>query len=113
MLGLLITKAATGKYECKDDNDRDLICMQSQFQRNLNILAISFDRDQICLQCRKLSWSKVTTSMIFGRMSRKKFSIFAKIFGPYRMRLQAYLVPFEIAIAYIRGPDRYHLCTHI
>ena len=110
MLAILVTKRT--KYACNHenngdlinacnfDNNGDLIFWQSRIRTGPYMLAIFFNRDQICVQSRKSSWSHVT--MISGRISRKQ--IFATIFGPYWKRLQAYMVGFGFEIASIFSP---------
>ena len=84
------------KYACNKRHDLDQICLQSWLKRgpSLQILAISFSRDQICLQCLKSSQSHVT--MISGRISRKQhfddckhiwsqMKEIASIYGPFRI----------------------------
>ena len=88
MLAIVVKKGT--KYECKDDNDRDLLCMQSQFQRELNMLAISFDRDQKFLQKSKILWRDSSKNHTCSHLTPGQFST-----------LQAYLVPIERDCKYI------------
>ena len=57
----------------------DIIWMQSQFQKRLNMLAISSNRDQICLQCLKSSQSheivsKPSNQSSFAKITKSKLS---------------------------------------
>ena len=51
------------KYGCNLDNEGDLIYLQSQIINRPYMIAISFNRDQICLQ-----------SLAFTRFVQKSFS---------------------------------------
>ena len=89
MLAILVTKGT--KYDCNDDKNGDLIWMQSQFQKGLYLLAISINRDQMCLQIA-IIWS-LSKEIIF-------FLQFASM-----------IVSFEIVS--ISGPRFYHHCELI
>ena len=41
------------KYACNINDDCDIICLRSSSKKGINMLAISSNRDQICLKCRK------------------------------------------------------------
>ena len=87
------------KYACNLDNNQDLICLQSQIRNGLYILAISFNRDQICL---RWNWDCIR----FRRF-------IASIFGPHWKRLRAYIVRFGFEIANIFTPFYGQDCKHI
>ena len=65
------------------DYKGDLIYLQSQIRIGLYMLAISSNKDKICLQCLKSSWTN---------LAKAKFR-----------RLQAYLVTIEKDCKYIKS----------
>ena len=76
-----------------------LIWMQSQFQTGLNILAISFNRDQICLQSSKMSSREIRPEIIV-----------TWLLADFRHCKHSWS-RFEIAS--ILGSHCYHDCKHI
>ena len=90
------------KLACNHDFNGDLIWMQYEFQRGLNMPAISNSKGpnmlaiiEIVLEARDYN---------FWTNHARKFSMFASIFGPYSKRLQAYMVRFGFEIASILSP---------
>ena len=105
------------------------------YRVGLHMLAISSNRDHICLQCRKSSLSHVT--MIFRRISRKEnfddckhiwsvlkeiASIYSPFYNhdckhnesPWLSWLEAYVIPYVAQISGISGPHhrRERISTH-
>ena len=68
--------------------------------------AIVSDGDHLCLQSR-IFLNRVLTQDDHFQGILKIFEI-AGIYGPHRIRLQAYLVPTSTKIAGIIGPPRYY-----
>ena len=77
MLAILVQQGT--KYDCNDNNNGDLIWMQSRFPRRLNMLAILFNTDQISMQSSKICFREIRPEII--RDSRTIFNI-ASISGP-------------------------------
>ena len=87
-------------YACNVRNDWDQMYVQSQIYIGLYMLAISFNRNQICFQCRKLFQSHVT--MISGRISWKLIFNYCNL-----------IWSFLKTIAIIFGPCYIIFCNHI
>ena len=95
MLAIIVKKGT--RYACNYYHHGNLICLQLQRRPNRNglyTLSISFNRDQICLQCRKSSKNHVT--MISGRISRKQIFDDCKHIMSFLKEIASITSPFWI-----------------
>ena len=98
------------KYACNKNINENLIWMQSQFQRTLNMLAISNSKRTLyaCNLFQKgpnmLAMSKIDPewrNYDSDNSLENKILMIASIFGPHWKRLKAYIVRFKFEIARI------------
>ena len=71
------------KYACNDSYYGDSICFQSQIWNGLYMLATSFNRDQLCLQCPEVTWQ--LRSRDDCKYNWSLLNEVAKIYSPFRI----------------------------
>ena len=98
MQAILVQKGT--KCACNFSHDRDHICMQSYLMGT--IYACNFENFQITFKV-----------IVLGQKAVWKILVIVGIFGPYQIRLQAYMVPIVTEIAGIFGPLLNQDCMHI